>query len=153
MASVTETAEAIASVLGGLRNVKSVHPYDKPMSQTRIGDLVMRIVGSSPPNVSGAGASNQQIYWDCFIALRSAASGKSEEIQKELSELISLHKTNGIMGLLYRNTEVVASLHEFGSPRFDPDGEGITIEYDVVAGDAVITLLTFTLLADVSGDD
>ena len=153
MATINETAEAIASVLGGLPGVKEVFPYDKPQSQTRLGDLIMRVVGSSPPNVSGAGASNTQINWECFIALRSAASGDSEAVQKELSDLISLHKTKGIMGLLYRNTDVVASLYEFGSPRFDPDGEGITIEYDVVAGDTVITLVSFTIIADVSGDD
>ena len=145
---ITATAEAIASALGTLPGVKAAYPFPKPMSQTQIGDLTLSLMGSSPPTTSGPGAT-QVVQWECNLALRSATSGDIEQVHQQMAELMSLDPAKSIIGKLHKDPETVAALRDFGDPFLDMDGEGIVVEYDVVAGDTIITLLRFTILANV----
>ena len=148
MERLTVTAEAIASALGTLPAVKAAYPYPKPMSQTQIGDLTMSLVGASPPTTAGAGAT-QVVQWEVHLALRSATSGNIEQVQKQMAELMSLDPAKSIIGKLHKDPETVAALRGFGDPFLDLEGEGIVAEYDVEAGDRIITLLRFNILANV----
>ena len=145
---ITEAAEAIASVLGTLPAIKQAFPYPKPMSQTQPGDLTMALTGTSAPNTAGPGAT-QVVSWEVNIALRSATSGDTIQVQKTMADLMSLDPSRSVIGKLHKDPETREALREYGDPFLDLEGEGITAEYDVVAGDAIITLLRFVLLANI----
>ena len=143
---ITAAAEAIASVLGTLPQVNEAFPFPKPMSQTRIGDLTMTLTSTSPPTTSGSGAS-QNVEWECNLAFRSPLSGDMAQVQAEMAELMSLDPDKSIIGKLHKDPVSVAALRQYGDPFLDLEGEGIVAEYDVQAGDMIITLLRFTILA------
>ena len=145
---ISAAAAAIADALGTLPAVKAAYPFPKPMAQTQIGDLTLSLVGASPPTTAGAGAT-QVVQWEANLALRSATSGDIEQVQKTMAELMSLDPDKSIIGKLHKDPATVAALRAFGDPFLDLEGEGIVAEYDVVAGDMVITLLRFTILANV----
>lgn len=148
---ITAAAEAIANALGTIPGIKAAYPYPKPMSTTQPGDLTMSLTGTSPPATAGPGAS-QTVQWEVRIALRSATSGKIVQVQKQMAELMSLDPQKSIMGKLHKDPETVKALAGFGAPYFDIDGEGIEAEYDVIAGDRIITLLRFNLMANVENE-
>lgn len=148
---ITATAAAIASALGTLPLIKAAYPYPKPMSQTQIGDLTMALTGTSPPTTGGPGAS-QVVSWEVQVALRSAATGNEAQVQKEMAELMGLDPDKSLIGKLHKDPATVAALRDFGDPFIDLEGEGILAEYDVTAGDAIVIVVRFIILANVEDD-
>lgn len=154
MSQIYRAAETLASILGGLPQIDHAYPYPKLQSQLQPGNLVMAVSGTSPPG-QAQGAASQEVAWDVVIALRSATTGNEIAVQQEISDLLGLHPTRGILGVLYRNTDERAAWRQAGYEFYlDQDGDGINVEYDTINADnQVVTLVRATIYASLSAEE
>ena len=150
--TLSAAADALASLLGGLPGVDEAYPYPKMQSQLQPGALVMMPLGASPPGERG-GAASSEVGWAVTLTLRSAITGSEIETNRRINELLSLDPDKGILGVIYRNPGEREAQREAGFDFYlDPDGEGITIDYNERNADNeivdVIRFMVFSMLED-----
>ena len=142
---ITAAAAAICDRLETLPGVNEAFPYAKPVSAMQVGDLLLMISGSSPPETMGR-QGYQLIIWSCLVKL---ASGMLDvdggaELQTILTKLSSAEKGEGIIGIL-RDSPDLDRNH--GSPRVTEDG--VEIVYDEEADENILTYVQCSISAQI----